>query len=276
VRLTLPLATIIKGFLYIDGGEISQLDDGKKPPTKQPSNGINSTLSIDLSKSWLPNAVAINSIPKLAPILSGQGVWPDPHADAFFVWGGHHPYGRNMTKPENWRFEADGRGGGAWSRLAPANPGLLSALHRSEGGAVATSRDAGFWVGGMATGWTELGRGESQPVPGIVSFNMSTYTWRNDSAASLSPFGTLVNGKAQFIDGFGEHGLVVLLGGATYSLVPEAGKPPDGMQAFTNVSFFEPVNQTWYWQTTTGTAPTPRAQFCSVIANDPKANSYEM
>ncbi|KAK1758858.1 kelch repeat protein [Echria macrotheca] len=257
---------VLGDYVYMDGGEIAQVVDGEKPPGNRPSNSINTTLSIDISKSWSASSVKINSIPKPALVLVSQAIWVDNSSSSFYIWGGHSPYGattNNITKTSQWKFTADGRGAGTWTKEIPSNPRVLETFTFSENGAVATAGDTGFYVGGVASGWTEQ-RAATQPVPGLVSFNMTTKTWRNDSTTGIvSAYGTLAAGVAEFVPRFGPNGLVFVLGGATYTLAPNT-RPPDGMRDFSVVDFFDPVTRVWYTQKTTGTAPTPRQGFCSV------------
>jgi hypothetical protein len=206
-----------------------------------------------------------------------QASFADVKGNSFYIWGGHAPYGvglNTVTKVGIWKFTADGSGGGSWQRQLPQNPDVFSQLTFSEDGAHATAGDTGFYIGGMASGWTEPGRAATQPVPGVVSFNMSTNTWTNTSVAPISPFGTVANGVAEFVPTFGANGLVLVLGGTTFTLKPDS-RPPDGVRDLRNVTFFDPVSQQWYWQIATGAVPSARQNFCIVSARS-QNNTYEM
>lgn len=173
-----------------------------------------------------------------------------------------------------WKFTADGRGSGTWIKITAENPQTLEGFPRSEHGAFITAGDSGFYIGGMASGWTEP-RADSQPISGMISFNMTNKQWRQDSTTGLiSTYGTLVGGTAQFAPGFGPNGLIFVLGGATYTLAPNS-RPPDGWNEFSVVRFFDPVSKIWYSQKTTGTAPNPRQYSCSVGMQAAKGR-YEM
>jgi hypothetical protein len=78
MELTERTATIRDNFLYIDGGELNQIDYSSGTATAQLSTQ-NTTLSIDLRSSWTNSSVTINSIDKGdAPVLNQEWLWNDP------------------------------------------------------------------------------------------------------------------------------------------------------------------------------------------------------
>lgn len=83
-------AIVLGHYVYIDGGEVSQLPDSLNPVGPDP---VNSTLSIDISKSWLTSTVEIKATSKAndGPVpLSDQALRADPSGNAFYVIGGPH------------------------------------------------------------------------------------------------------------------------------------------------------------------------------------------
>ena len=109
--------------------------------------------------------------------------------------------------------------------------------------------------------------------PGLVS-DISRDTFANDSAADVSTFGALFGRTLQFMPRFGPNSVVLVLGGSTYDL--NAGDQPQGVgRDFRNLTFFDPVTSQWYWQSTTGKAPTPRQEHCSVGVES-HDGTYEM
>ncbi|PKS06218.1 hypothetical protein jhhlp_006964 [Lomentospora prolificans] len=269
-------ATVLGDYVYFDGGELSQWVDDKETDHTI-AQTVNSTLSIDLSKSWSPDSVEIRTISKSGPRLMGQGVWPDADGGSFYVWGGHSKNGQDgkeLTTTSVWRFLADGEGAGSWTKEMPANPEVYDSFQLSEGGAYATAHNTGFWIGGVATGWTQFRRGNTQPISGMASFNMADKTWRNDTAFDVSNFGTLSTGTAEYVADFGPNGLIFVLGGATYTILA-GDRPPDGYRDFRNLTFFDPVSREWYWQSSTGDIPSPRLEFCTVGVSSPDG-TYEI
>lgn len=260
-------------YLYIDGGEITQLVDGELYNTYDIT--MNSTLSIDMSKSWSSDTVEIRSIPKEAPKVYGQAMWPDSEGQSFYIWGGHSNHGREtnmLTTQQIWRFVADGKGGGAWTKEIPDNLGAYNGFQLTELGAWTTAHNTGFWLGGSASGWTQNFRASNQNVPGMVSFNMTTKTFRNDTTPDVSEQGTILGGQAQYVPRFGPHGLIAVFGG-TAQPVLEGG--PTSYRDFRNLTFFDPVTKDWYWQMTTGTTPTPRENSC-VFGAESVGGTYEI
>ncbi|KAK0723587.1 hypothetical protein B0T26DRAFT_643998 [Lasiosphaeria miniovina] len=259
-------ATVLGNYLYIDGGELGELVDGKA--TSFPNN---STLSIDLSKSWLTSSVEIraNGKPvKDGPLSMGyEAIWNDPTGSAFYTWGGYTTRGVRpaaITKEGIWKFTVDGKGGGAWLLEEPSNPQVLKTLKYAEDGAYTATNTTGFWYGGFSGSTTDPSQTVDQAVPGLVSYDMTRQTWRNDSALALSPpNGTARGAKAEYVPRFGPNGIVMILGGLSYSPFGNPGRDSGGLD-FGNLTFFDPVTRNIYWQTTTGTVPAARWRYCSV------------
>lgn len=86
-------------YVYIDGGSISQLVNNEEQADHLPADPYNSTLSIDISRSWTASTVEIKATPKKGPVaLSDQAIWNNPSGDAFYIFGGNAPYMINMGK----------------------------------------------------------------------------------------------------------------------------------------------------------------------------------
>jgi hypothetical protein len=227
---------------------------------------VNSTISIDLSKSWTTNKnVVLRTTPRKSPAKANVALWTDTAEGAFYSWGGRFPQARNITEPELWKFTADGKGGGSWSRVEPENPTRFGDLHPTEDGAFANSPDTGFMIGGVAHAHTEVGYAAADALSGMVTFDMKTRTWQNGTT-NFSPFGAgrLIHARAQYVPGFGDSGLVFVLGG--YAPERDVNKGFGPAYGFENVTFFDPKTKQTYTQATTGDAPTsPRGQFCSAV-----------
>lgn len=110
---------------------------------------------------------------------------------------------------------------------------------------------------------------------------MEKKEWQNHTTIGmLEPTRGLKDGKALHVPSFGPNGLVFILGGTTRAIAnfknTENPDPKLGpVQSFTNISFFDPASNRWYWQTTTGTAPNGRIGHCVVGARS-SAGSYVM
>lgn len=236
---------------------------------------VNSTLSIDISKSWTASDLVIRTIPRPSPAKANVALWTDTAAGVFYSWGGKYPFGLKMVKDALWKFTPDGSGGGAWSKEEPTNPTLFTALHPSEQGVSAYTNDTGILIGGLATGWTELYRGHTQTLPGMVTFNMKTKVWQNGTTG-FSPFPTLVGASAHYVPSFGLHGLVLVFGGHTPPVVGLPDLPTAPFVDLRNLTLFDPETKERYWQMATGSIPpTPRSFFCVTGCQNP-AGGYEM
>lgn len=206
--------------------------------------------------------------------MASQALWVDATTNSFYIWGGHSPNGNYINKSlasTIWRFQADGEGGGKWSEEQPANPTEYGELRRDELGALVSTPHGGYWFGGLASEWTSLELNKHEPevqaVPGVLSFDFRAKRLKNDTTHDVfPPYGTSIGGSATYIPIFGDNGLIMVMGGYSQGLGSDiAGqKPPIHYTDFTNLTFMDPVTKVWYWQMTTGDAPTPRGGFCSV------------
>ncbi|KAK3949584.1 hypothetical protein QBC32DRAFT_378245 [Pseudoneurospora amorphoporcata] len=253
-------AAVVGNHVYIDGGELSQLDSATKspPPSSRASNGNNSTLSIDLSKSKSPPAKMLLA---KAPTPSTPNVsGPRPTSGI-------------------WKFVVDGNGGGKWEieTPVPTSPAPLRTLRLTEQAAfVATTGSnggIGFSVDGIASAWTDPSNPYAEHIPGMVVYDMNRKEWRNETSLGFTTGnGSLRGGAGVFVPSFGNtgeddknNGLVFILGGSVFAVpATTTGTQPDFVMGFENVTFFDPVSREWYWQTTTGERPSSREKFCAV------------
>lgn len=251
VLLTFSTATIRDNFLYIDGGELNQIDDSSGTQTSV-VNTQNTTLSIDLRSSWTNSSVTINSISKNAPVLNEEWLWNDPDGNTFYVWGGGNSPTVTRPEPGNavWAFKADGQGGGSWSKHSNAPSSLI----RTQNALVANSKDGvGYSIGGG---------GDSGPVQGMVAYNMASQSWTNGSTTDLSTNGTADNGQLIYTDVFGLDGLLIALDGADGT----TGEV-ETLNDFSSVKIYDRNSGNWYEQATTGTPPEARVSFCAVVVH---------
>ncbi|KAL2171665.1 hypothetical protein VTG60DRAFT_1961 [Thermothelomyces hinnuleus] len=261
-------ATVLGDYVYINGGELNQLVDGEASGTQV----VNSTLSINMSKSWKSGSVAIRTILNPGPAKSDTVLWTNTRAGVFYSWGGRFPGGRNMTDDKRpWKFTADGKGGGSWEIEDASNEVLLTRLHPTEYGAVVNTHTMGFVIGGVADAWTELNHPTADPIPGMVAFHMDSSIWQNGTV-NFSPFGasTLNQGVAEYLPSFGPNGLIIVLGGYTPSITGDLNKSDGPPLDLRNLTFFNPVTKQNYWQVTTGDVPpTPRGRACTAVFPSP-------
>ncbi|KAL8367072.1 hypothetical protein RB595_007986 [Gaeumannomyces hyphopodioides] len=284
---------VLGDYVYVDGGELSQVVNGVEPSRQfRAPNFLNATLSISLKTSWNLSGVAIGTIPKQFPGTRMAVVWTDPATSSFFLWGGS---GSAFTSqpvpaiPTVYRFAGDAdRGGGTWS-LGPsevATNALASGVLRTEKGAFARAGDTLFTLGGIATSFTEPGMagGLVQPIPGLVSLNLTTNKWANVSVAAIdsppagafSTYGTFLGGRLEYVPVFGSRGLLIPLGGGELKLQPWAFSPfSPTFFDFSSLKVYDIGQKKWHTQPATGEAPMPRRDFCSVGVRGPNG-TYEI
>ncbi|KAK4159743.1 hypothetical protein QBC43DRAFT_271938 [Cladorrhinum sp. PSN259] len=266
LRRSMAKAAVLGDYVYIDGGLLTQLEDGALRGRGQ--NQANTTLSLPLTTSWTSREAPLTSIPKTAPIKANQILWADPSwgdAGAFYTFGGQSWLGQNMTDSEVWRFTADGKGGGRWSLVTPSNPAVFNSIKQTEHATVAYTNDTGFAIGGLATGWTEKNRGVTQATPGLTTFNFKTNAFTNGTGDLPAQFDGLVGGQARYIPSFGPNGLIVMLGGVTVSVEKYTSVADGAGVEFTELVLFDPVTKEVLKQKTTGDVPpAPRVNFCNV------------
>lgn len=273
VRRSVARATVLGNYVYVDGGELCQLENGQINDYK--TNPVNSTLSIDLSTSWTTANVHIRTIPKPGPNKINPTVFTDTERGVFYSWAGTWLRGLNMTATKLWKFTADGSGGGNWAPSEPANPAAFNELDPGDWSAHTSTNTQGLAVGGIASGWTQLYRARNQVLGGMLTYNFKSGIWENGTVG-YSPYPTLLSGSAQFVPNYGPNGLVFVLGG--YS-PPVGGEPDIGSSTFSDletITFFDPVTKKKYSQRTTGDIPpSPRDRFC-VSGLQSTEGGYEM
>ncbi|GAB1312422.1 hypothetical protein MFIFM68171_02632 [Madurella fahalii] len=231
LRIDGAKATVLGSYVYVDGGEISQL--GREEGDRG-TNRVNSKLSIDISKSWTAIDVETRTIPNPGPKKVNVVLWTDSETGVFYSWGGgggggKWVFGSDMAETELWRSTADGSGGGMWSVQPSENPGRFNSLHPTEFGAFASAHDLG----------------PSRHVG--VQYEDKALAERDHG---VSPFDTLAGASAQYVPAYGPNGLVMT-----------ASSPP---VSFENVTFFDPQTKRSHWLVTTGSIPpSPRSHFCT-------------
>ena len=139
-------------------------------------------------------------------------------------------------------------------------------LKRPSLGLMAFGSDSA-WVLGGSDRPNDL-TGPQNLLPGMVEFDMISRSFANLTASNTNDTGGVVKGAMQYIPSFGPEGLFVILGGSTSAYTT-------GLIDFRTVSVFDPVNQEWWNQTTTGSPPAPRIEFCTAGVNSTNG-TYEM
>ncbi|KAI0017514.1 hypothetical protein F4780DRAFT_796077 [Xylariomycetidae sp. FL0641] len=271
IRRSCEAVAVIGDYVYIDGGTISERVNGSEP------GSIQDTLSISLKESWTNETVAMQTIPKEAPHLGRQIYWTDTSTNSMYTWGG---IATNGTPPssELWRFEANETGGGAWTQVTQRDYRDFIRLLSPTGSAFTQGNGVGYALGGQVSAETDARVTKAAPgyaLPGLVSYDFTTGEWGNASSAAYGRYGTVVNGRAEWVP-YGPNGLLVFLGGAESPV--DATNKSFVQQTWYAVTLVDPVSGQWYEQKTTsswGSWPPTTESGCSVGVQGPNG-TYEI
>lgn len=166
------------------------------------------------------------------------------------------------TPPQSlWTFDASDQGTVSWSELIDSQDLVWQDLRRPFQQYRASGGNKAWTLNGDDERNSPVGRG---PTPGLVTFDMSTRSFTN-STSSLSYQNDTSRGDMQYVPLFGSEGILIAMGGTRNTL---------GLVGFNPVQVYDPASESWYNQSTTGSAPADRIEFCTagVGTND----SYEM
>jgi Kelch motif len=202
--------------------------------------------------------VTFNQIEKTAPVLNYVSLWKGPSNTTFYAYGGEVSgigFGQTKVIPPNglWQFTPNGNDG-SWSELGISSNSIFPSLTRQAAAAGASGDGAGYLLGGYNT---------YVPIPGIVTYNMLSGVWANNSAAGFSTYGTAQYGQMQFVPNVAENGLLVIFGGETSDDVRWYDNGSN-LLSFGTIYMYDPSSNTWHNQTASGTIPESRDRFCSV------------
>ena len=125
------------------------------------------------------------------------------------------------------------------------------------------------WVlGGVISKWGSA----VDFIPGMVQFDMASRSFSNVSAQCCNATGGIWDGALQFVPLFGPEGIFIAMGGQNG--IGENASTAE-MIDFGTVSVFDPAKQEWWNQTTTGSEPSPRVEFCTAGVSSTNG-TYEM
>ncbi|KAM7207542.1 hypothetical protein V8F20_002020 [Naviculisporaceae sp. PSN 640] len=293
LRRAFQSSAVLDGRIYIDGGDYSYTNSDNKT-VYQYSDTL---LSIDLTKHWTNDSVVLDSSPKPdgVPSLNSGGIWTDLRNNLMYTGfaGINSFFGNGNTSPQGlWSFSPDGDGGGAWKNLNATADGVFVSRPRPFSGSVASGEGSGYLYGGMFGNSSDF---QNSPR-GMFAYDFSSKqaTFGRDSGASASSTGTQDGGMV-FVPYFGNIGIIISAGGRERqgnggnggnngNGAPNGGGGPGegggqngggSLASFSTVQVYNPQDQKWYDQKTSGTAPSGRMQFC--MAGMPSNNrTYEI
>lgn len=268
---------VVGNYLYIDGGEI-MYDDGNQTTFVI----AKSTYSIDVSSSWTNTTVIIKQIDKTIDdgAFNYPALWPALDNSSFYSYNGEksdidHPIVTGSNKL--YKFTSDGSGGGQWSEdnqsyTASSN---FTSLVRVGRFANACGPDACYAVGGWRSLTTDSAIKDDIPAAGIVSFNLTSHHWYNDSLVGSVFTGPWRDGQLFFTDVAGSDGVLIALGGSVTDLTGKNSIVLSLMYVY----IYDIATKSWYQQATGGDVPpSPNSSYCAVGLQDgnPVEKTYEV
>lgn len=209
------------------------------------------------------------------PLRNRARLWGDPKGGALYRWGGDGAYA-NTSDNDNiklWKLDIGDGGGGTWGTPDPVNPFVFAEVNSGVRTFATVCDGAGYTIGGYATSAsdarfykTPFGQG-SIPLPGVVSYDMESRTWANDSSMGWNAHGRGRSGAAVCLEGGSNisDALLLMLGGQSTNL-DSADDAAAVITAINNITIYDPTQKRWHYQETTGDLPTNRENFCAVVA----------
>ena len=271
-------SSVVAGnYLYIDGGEISYNDGNHTTLICS-----HSTYSIDVSSSWTNATVVIKQIDKNIDgrALDRPKLWTASDNSSFYSYNGVKgslPDPGDSLANKLYKFTSDGSGGGQWfeeeqSYTASSN---FTNLVRVGGSANACGPDTCYFVGGWRDWNTDDAIKHSIPAAGIVSYNLTSRQWYNDSLVGSVFKGPWRDGQLFFTDVAGSEGVLIAIGGSVTNL---AGGNLVTL-SFGYAYMYDIATKSWYQQATDGDVPLlPRMHYCTVglQGGNPVNKTYEV
>ena len=119
----------------------------------------------------------------------------------------------------------------------------------------------------------------------MIAIDMVQHTSRNLSTSSMYNNQSRVAGGLQYVPGVGDNGVLVALGGQVFDGKRVTTSHDKGrLLGFDMIEVFDIApylrdpasNGTWYVQATSGDIPSPRIDFCTIVASAPDNSSHNM
>ena len=242
-------------------------------------DGLASTLlSIDLSRNWTNATVTIQSTtkPDGIPNLNYPSLWYHESEDliysGFAGWNSSFGDEHNSPPPLSlWTFKPDDIGSGAWSRITLAQPSVWARLTRPGQPLMAFDSTSAWVIGGTTSAWIAE-TASKDLIPGMVQFDMDSRLFSNFSVQCCHATGGIYQGALQYVPLLGPAGIHIAMGGR-HSTGEDDGS--NSLVDFGTVSVFDPAKREWWNQTTTGSRPSPRVEFCTAGINSTNG-TYEI
>lgn len=149
-----------------------------------------------------------------------------------------------------WNFNADGEGAGIWADQTSTAGVIFNELVSTADGASDVLGNTAYYLGGVSSNTSnpnQAGVGDNQTaISGLVSFDMNTGLWGNDTAGGYAGTGKTINSAMVHVPRFGTDGLLLVMGGTSSGANPsvtDEGNTP--YLSFGDISLFDPAANSW-------------------------------
>lgn len=258
----------------------------------------NDFLSIDLTKTWSIASPIIQGYaqPSGPPPVANGYLWAS--YDSLFLYGGEFSDApATSPSPESmWEYSI-----ASTSWIEHADPVTAAGANAPTGGQAIhrTAEGAGFSFAALGRGWYFAGHQDGYTVPGwsqsvariyltsLLEYTFPGYTnsevkslaggttagsdgvYRNITDGDLATqagFPEVGDSALVFIPSYGDEGLLISLAGGDQTTFTQMNI----------IDLYDVATSSWYKQATTGTAPSPRANPCAVVAAAADGSSYQV
>lgn len=225
--------------------------------------------------------------PSDVPNLNDAGIWVNKMSNLLYTGfvGLPSDFGDAPKISQGlWSFEPSEDGTtGTWTNLNDTTDEYFITQPRHFAGPVASGSGAGFFLGGKLRGHplpsertpglaepeglslnsnhttgNILDNGTQVPVSGLLKYDFATKVATNSTVVGTSTSGYLQLGQMQYVPNFGPAGVIIAAGGHQL----QNGASEKYLLSFNSVQVFDPATNTWYEQTTTGSIPNGRKEYC--------------
>ena len=232
-------------------------------------------MSFPYDSSWTSNEVGIRQMIRGTnesgpPEVSGGALWVDQDVHRAYTWGGSVQSNIPDQGSDVWQMDTDGNGRASWKMSWSRNSGIEN-LQRVYDGSSTVCNRVGYYFNGIADSSNDSNQtSHFNYFPGLVTYDMDSSQWTNESSDALGY--TSYGGKAVCVPQLSKKGLLLFLGGVRHT---PSGENTKTYWPLNNITLYNPATKEWYWQNTSGTAPTAREGFCSIGVQGPN-QTFEM
>jgi hypothetical protein len=193
-------------------------------------------------------------------------MWYDEAADIVYSMGGWQynfsgPFFLENPPVDLWGFKPSSDGSVTWQRQPWSSDPSSNRIAVNVFGSLNTNTPrAHYSLGGSTFTDPHFAFTGEEPVRELVTYGSQNRTW----SSTIMPDNTFQYGEGQYIDTYGEEGVIIYFGGLGNTI-----------KDLTTVFVYDIHTRVFYRQNTTN-APINRIFFCSVGAKAAGNESYEM